>query len=355
MSLTAGLGMLRIGPLADVLYKQSISVRGYYWRAGIEMFQSNPIFGIGVDRYGAYFKEFLEINYPLTYGYEITSTNAHNTFIQIFATSGFFTGIAYVVLILFIALVGIQGIKNSSDQERIILTTLTSAWVAYQASSFVSIENAGTSIWGWILGGSVLALSIDKLEKKRNSSVDPIRPQSKFAIKQPLMSLILVSAVVLLFIPVFRGERSAYMMKSFYDPNLTANVDFIKRESPKVLNNWVTNDSNKLMVSTFLVNSGQISEGMNSLELILKDDPRNQDAAELLATYYFQLNEIQRVITLRERIQNLDPYNFSNLLELGLCYKRTNSLESMAKIRNKIIDLAPYSKEAKSAAKDLVS
>ena len=87
----------------------------------------------------------------------------------------------------------------------------------------------------------------------------------------------------------------------------------------------------------------------------MKDDPRNQDAAELLATYYFQLNEIQRVITLRERIQNLDPYNFSNLLELGLCYKRTNSLESMAKIRNKIIDLAPYSKEAKSAAKDLVS
>ena len=93
---------------------------------------------------------------------------------------------------------------------------------------------------------------------------------------------------------------------------------------------------------------------MNSLELILRDDARNQDAAALLVTYYFQLNEIQRVITLRERIQNLDPYNFNNLLELGRCYKLTNSLESMAKIRNKIIDLAPNSKEAKSAAKDLV-
>ena len=356
-SFAAVLGMLRIGPLADVLYKQSISVRGYYWRAGIEMFQSNPIFGIGVDRYGAYFREFRDINYPLTYGYEITSTNAHNTFIQIFATSGFFTGTAYVALILFIALVGIQGIKNSIGQERIILTTLTSAWVAYQASSFVSIENAGTSVWGWILGGSVLALSIDKSEKKRNSSMDPIRQQSKFAIKQPLISLILVSAVVLLFIPVFRGENSTYTMKSFYNPNLPANIDFIKQESPKVLNNWVTNDTNKLLISTFLANSGQnsqISEGMNSLELILRDDDRNQDAAALLATYYFQLNEIQRVITLRERIQNLDPYNFNNLLELGRCYKLTNSLESMAKIRNRIIDLAPNSKEAKSAAKDLV-
>ena len=178
IGISAVLGMLRIGPLSDVLYKQSVSVRGYYWRAGIEMFQSNPILGVGIDRYGSYFKEFRELNYPLTYGYEITSTNAHNTFIQIFATSGIFTGAAYVVLILFIALVGVQGIRNSIKQERIILTTLMAAWIAYQASSFVSIENAGTSVWGWILGGTVVALSIEKLEKNSKSSLGPIMHQT---------------------------------------------------------------------------------------------------------------------------------------------------------------------------------
>jgi citrate lyase subunit beta/citryl-CoA lyase len=31
------LGMLQIGPLKDVLYKGSVSIRGYYWRAGLEM------------------------------------------------------------------------------------------------------------------------------------------------------------------------------------------------------------------------------------------------------------------------------------------------------------------------------
>lgn len=355
IGISAVLGMLRIGPLSDVLYKQSVSVRGYYWRAGIEMFQSNPILGVGIDRYGSYFKEFRELNYPLTYGYEITSTNAHNTFIQIFATSGIFTGAAYVVLILFIALVGVQGIRNSIKQERIILTTLMAAWIAYQASSFVSIENAGTSVWGWILGGTVVALSIEKLEKNSKSSLGPIMPQSKFAVKQPLISLILVSTVVLVFIPVFRGESSTFIMKAVYNPGLTENVEYVKLESPKVLNNPMTNVSNKLLISTFLVNSGQISEGMNSLELILKDDFRNQDAANLLAVYYFQLNEIQRVISLRERIQELDPYNFSNLLELGRSYKLTNSLDKMAKIKERIINLAPNTKEAEIASEELVS
>jgi hypothetical protein len=51
------LGMLQIGPLQNILYKPSVSVRGYYWRAAIEMFRDNPIFCVGIDRYGAYFKQ----------------------------------------------------------------------------------------------------------------------------------------------------------------------------------------------------------------------------------------------------------------------------------------------------------
>jgi O-antigen ligase len=92
------LGMLQIGPLQELLYKSSVSVRGYYWRAGIEMFQQNPLMGVGMDRYGAYFKEYREVGYPLAYGFDITSSNAHNTFIQFFATGGFFLGTAYLVL-----------------------------------------------------------------------------------------------------------------------------------------------------------------------------------------------------------------------------------------------------------------
>jgi O-antigen ligase len=47
------LGMLQVGPFQSFLYKPSVSVRGYYWRAGFEMFRDNPFLGVGMDRYGA--------------------------------------------------------------------------------------------------------------------------------------------------------------------------------------------------------------------------------------------------------------------------------------------------------------
>jgi O-antigen ligase len=76
------LGMLQIGPLTSLLYKGSVTVRGYYWRAGIQMLQENPFFGVGLDNYGSYFKEYRETSYSLKYGFDITSSAAHNSYIQ---------------------------------------------------------------------------------------------------------------------------------------------------------------------------------------------------------------------------------------------------------------------------------
>jgi O-antigen ligase len=102
VSIFSILGMLQIGPLTSLLYKGSVTVRGYYWDAGIKMVQSNPIFGVGSDSYGNYFREFRDVSYPLKYGFGITSSNAHNLPIQIFATLGIFAGIAYLLLLFYI-------------------------------------------------------------------------------------------------------------------------------------------------------------------------------------------------------------------------------------------------------------
>jgi O-antigen ligase len=52
------LGMLQLGPLERYLYKPSVSIRGHYWRAGVEMLRNHPFFGVGIDSYGLYFKEY---------------------------------------------------------------------------------------------------------------------------------------------------------------------------------------------------------------------------------------------------------------------------------------------------------
>lgn len=56
------LGMLQVGPLTDLLYKSSVTVRGYYWNAGIQMLKQSPLTGVGVDRYGAFLKSIENSN-----------------------------------------------------------------------------------------------------------------------------------------------------------------------------------------------------------------------------------------------------------------------------------------------------
>ena len=152
------LGMLQIGPLTNLLYKSSVTIRGYYWAAGIEMFKANPFFGIGVDSYGDYFKQYRDVNYPLKYGFDITTTNAHNVFIQFFATGGFLVGISYFILIMLVLRAGLRAIKFSPINERPFCIALFACWVSFQSQSVISIDNIGLTIWGWILGGILVGL-----------------------------------------------------------------------------------------------------------------------------------------------------------------------------------------------------
>jgi O-antigen ligase len=150
-TILAVLGMLQIGPLANFLYKESVSIRGYYWRAAVKMFELSPWTGIGLDRYGSYFKEVREVAYPLKYGFDITSTNAHNTFLQMFATGGVFVGISYFSIILLVLFSGLKLIMNSNNNEQKISIALLSVWVGFQSQSLISIDNLAISIWGWTL------------------------------------------------------------------------------------------------------------------------------------------------------------------------------------------------------------
>jgi O-antigen ligase len=85
------IGILQMGPFS-FLFKESVTYRGDYWRAGIRMFKDNFWFGVGLDRYGAYFREYRDAAQVLRRGPNIGSNAAHNVFIQLGATGGIFVG-----------------------------------------------------------------------------------------------------------------------------------------------------------------------------------------------------------------------------------------------------------------------
>ena len=205
-------GMLQKGPLTSLLYKDSVSVRGYYWRAGIEMFKSDPFTGVGVDRYGAYFKEFREVGYPLKYGYEITSSNAHNTFIQFFATAGIFVGVLYLLLIGYVLFSGIKLLRKSNSEDQKITLGLVSSWIGFQAQSLISIDNIGVSVWGWLLGGAILGLSNSDKGNLSESLSNSLNLKSASSVNinlfQPTISVLLLVPIIIFSSLFYKSESN---------------------------------------------------------------------------------------------------------------------------------------------------
>jgi len=349
------LGMLQFGPLEKYLYKASVSIRGYYWRAGIEMLTNHPLVGIGIDRYGSYFKQYREVKYPLTYGFEITSSNAHNTFIQFFATGGIFLGIAYLIFNAYILRRAYVGLKNLIGQERLILAGIFSAWIAFHAQSLISIDNIGISIWGWILGGSIIGISV---------SADPILSHDKnYFIRKPnyinltrvaISGLTTLLAVVLVS-TLYQGETNAFKATETVNSQDPQSRTYYKNLQYRVINTPLIDPTYKMFSAVNLFSYGFIDDGIKELKKINISDPRNLDALQFLAEIYESQNKISDAIFYREKIVQLDPWNVKNYLELGKYYKlQGNSVKSKIML-DKILSFAETGPIVDQAKIDLAS
>lgn len=355
IALTSVLGILQIGPLQRYLYKPSVSLRGHYWDAGFEMWLSQPFFGIGVDRYGAYFKEFRDPSYPLTYGFEITSTNAHNTFIQFFATSGMFVGFTYILLNMYILQRAIKGIKNFSGNKKVYLIGLLSAWVAFHAQSLVSIDNIGIAIWGWMIGGAIVGLSVSNIEgpeklytpsKSSNKTPKPLQSLTSGAFA--LLALVLVSSL-------YASETNSYKSSAQVDLQDANLRSFYKELQLKVINSPLVDPSYTLFAAYNLIESGFVDEGLVAIENVSLNDPRNITALNFLALFYEQLGDLPKSITYRKKIANLDPWNATNYLALGKSYKQLGILSKSQEMLDKIVSFANGNPIAELATEELRS
>jgi hypothetical protein len=149
------LGMLQKGPLASVLYKPSVSFRGEYWAAGINMGLNKPFFGQGLDSYGTYYRLFREPSAMIAPGPNTVTDSAHNVFIDIFSGSGFIGLTLYMVVIGLVLRSSYKVIKRMKSPDGIFIV-LFAAWICYQAQSVISINQIGLAVWGWILTGLLI-------------------------------------------------------------------------------------------------------------------------------------------------------------------------------------------------------
>ncbi len=191
------MGIFNKGPLADFIFKSSLQARGFYWRTAFNMMIEKPLFGVGMDGYGEAFRASRPDWVAQSNPGLITDT-AHSIPLDIGASGGFPLLFLYLGLIAFVVLSIYRTLKRQQEFD-VVYAAIVAAWFAYQAQSFISINQLGLGVWGWSLGGLLIGYEINYREQISKSP-----DQKNKSIKSP-KQLIPAASFLLATLGLFVG------------------------------------------------------------------------------------------------------------------------------------------------------
>lgn len=344
----AVLGTLQRGPFQLFLYKESVSIRGYYWRAAIEMFKSNPIFGVGTDQYGTFFRMFREASYPLRYGFEITSSNAHNVYLQFFSTSGILVGASYVLLIALIFKCSVHNLRESRLEKNssLIYPGIFFAWVGYVIQGLISIDNISLSIWGWFLGGALLAKTLQKNEPGNL----PIKSDLSFFLAPLFVFIMFVMSSFIL-----RAETDMQsQMRISNIADTRENREYFIDATNKIYLNPFAPQFYKRIVSERLFDASEQKLALERINKLIQENSFICENYYSRITINQNLDNLSAVIEDQEKLLKLDPWGAGNMYNLALNYKKIGDFQRMNQIKSLLLKFASNSKIGDMARSTLV-
>ena len=170
-TISAILGMLKMGPLSSILYQDSITFRGDYWRAAIQMANEKPLFGVGLDSYGDWYRRGRDLEATVRRGPEIVTNAAHNVYLDMLANGGITLFVLYCASVILVFVSIVKMLKSDKPLNSSHLAIIA-CWVAFQIQSVISINQLGLVIWGWVFGGLIIGLEFRLKSSKTASNSD---------------------------------------------------------------------------------------------------------------------------------------------------------------------------------------
>lgn len=217
-----GLGILNIGPLADLIYQSSLQARGFYWRAALNMMIGHPFFGVGMDSYGEWYMRARPENY-FSSNFLSVSDSAHSIPLDIGSNGGLLLFFAYLSIVILVVLSIVRLIKRASGFD-VVFTTIVAAWVAYQAQSLISINQLGLGVWGWSLSGLIIGYELntrneDLVGENRAGRVAKNSVQ-KISALAVVLTFVTTSAGIAIALPPYLAANKFYKALQSGDANV---------------------------------------------------------------------------------------------------------------------------------------
>ena len=337
------LAIANIGPLAKVLYQGSLKNRLDYWQAAFAMFRDHPIFGVGIDRFGEYYRQYAVQN-QVAQG-QVTD-NAHSIYMQILATGGLIAFIPYILLIGFITLMGTRALFTYSEKEKLLVSAVLGIWLAIISVNIVTVDNLGVGVWFWITGGVLIAISSKQKEANANgenqSITLPRRSQKKNALKLvknsgqrtefPLFTTVSAGLILFSLIILIPTLSSSSNLKSIKEKKATlSSAQYSAEINSLAESNW-NSSQNLLQFSVLAFQNSDLELGNKILDRVFQIDGRSYYANYFMAFTLEAVGKRTDAIKFREALLVLDPWGTDGQIELIKDYLAAGNKESAQKI-----------------------
>jgi hypothetical protein len=384
------LGAFQVGPLTKLIFKASVTYRGDYWRAGFRMLKAHPVFGVGLDRFGAYFGQYRDTTQVLRRGPGIVSNAAHNVWIQLAATGGLLLLLTYVALMAFVGWRAKVALQKYAGNQQILVATVIGLWLTYQAQAFISIDNIGIAVWGWLFGGMIVAISLAEIpasvgnsahvSQQKGPKVRNVKRAGSDNFAANLSAAVILIVAVLGVSMLARGESGAFNFRKIALPKTQQDylyfqqqidselakhpvdpyfIGSMARELVQVAQNFATSGDFANATTVFTKADGLFAS-------LIAQDPRDIAALQSRASVqdsfaqiYAGQKDLAKSKTARMnsiaalvKVCELDPLNTTNWLQLGKVYKAAGDLASARSVIPKISEIDPKGADLLSAKKE---
>jgi O-antigen ligase len=289
-------GMLNQGPLSSILYKDSVVYRGDYWRAAFRIIENHPIFGVGFDQFGDWYRNYRDVEAITRRGPEVVSNSPHNVFLDYAVSGGIVLFFLYSSLVVYTFITAIKFIKHSKSYDS-NFTFIFSVWLAYQAQSLIAVNQIGLTVWGWVFSGLVIGYKSKKQKPKENTQLQKGLNASVQARHNPLPAIIGLLIGASISMPLFLKDMQ--LRSALENGTVQQTVQAVEK--------WPFNANRAGQISSFLLLKGFPDDALNLARIAVQKSPRSFVSWKVI---YDSPNSSQNEKEIAKQIMiKLDPLN----------------------------------------------
>jgi O-antigen ligase len=322
----------RFSQVSDrVFFEGSIPQRLDYWRAGLDIWNDNLVFGVGADQFQRYAALYRTPEQIIRDGNMVIPDKSHNVFIDHLANGGLIGGLLWLIMVLSVFYVLFKIIR-SSFKNHVEISILASIWTAYVVQSLISPDQLVLSVIGYSSAGLIVGTYL----KQRNLVSGGTKLKENPFLIRATFAFALVMALAI-YTMALGANKDA---KDMLDGKLVGAQAYIS-----VLDSWPNPKITELIGIEIVKDPNNCELANTVADKLIKIDDRSPQGWFMKAVCANASRDFTSAINYVDNSLKFDPLNPYYLISKAKLEIAANQLDNAAKTVEKVKAINPAEAE----------